>query len=79
MRSDLEFIVNTIKLSGSGGMVEIDTQILITGGMEKQHDGLHRQYCNFIVNYSEYLRMRLKVGDCVRIDIKKIISNITVK
>ena len=74
MKSELEFIVHKIQLSENGSMVEIDTQILITSNMEKQHDGLHRQYCNFIITYSEYLRMKLKVGDSIRIDIIKVIS-----
>jgi len=76
MKSELEFIVNKISLSGSGGMVEVDTTILITDCMVNQHDGLHRQYCNFVITYEEYIRVRLKVGDCIRIDIRRIISHV---
>jgi len=79
MKSELEFIVNTIKLSGNGGMVEVDTTILITDKMECQHDGLHRQFCNFIITYEEYIRLHLKVGDCIRMDIKRIISHVKQK
>lgn len=75
MKSELEFIVNKLQLSSNNGMVEVDATILITDKMVNQHDGLHRQYCNFIITYNEYIRMRLKVGDYIRMNISKIIAH----
>ncbi len=73
MKSEIEFIVNKLQLTENGTMVEVDTSILHTD--KSKNEGMHRQYCNFVLYYEEYLRLRPKVGDCIRVDIKKIIPH----
>jgi len=69
MKSEIELKVNRIQLSETGTMVEVDTSIMHTD--KTMNEGIHRQHCNFVLYYEEYLRMRLKVGDYIRIDVIK--------
>lgn len=74
MKSIMEFFVNKLEITDDGTIVNVDTQVLTKFEGEKLVDGfkLPRSYCNFVITYDEYIRMRLKVGDSIKIIVSKI-------
>lgn len=80
MNSILEFFVNKIQISEGGSFIELDTTILFTSELDnirtKKEEGIHRSYCNFVITYDEYLRLHLKVGDSIKVNISRIIPHV---
>lgn len=74
MNSILEFFVNKIQISEGGSFIELDTTILFTSELDKikKEEGIHRSYCNFVITYDEYIRLHLKVGDSIKVNLTKI-------
>lgn len=76
MISELEFMVTRIHLPDNSGIVEVDTSLVATGELIKKNEsGIHRMFSNFVVYYSEYLAMNLKVGDRIKLDISIVSGN----
>lgn len=74
MKSIIELFVTKLSISDAGTVVAVDTQVLTNLTDEKSEGfyNLPRGYCNFVMTYDEYIRMKLKVGDSIRIDIFKV-------
>ncbi len=65
----MQFYVEKLHITGNAHHVEVNTSILDIDG-DKVEEG--RQYCNFIITYDEYVKLNLKVGDCIKISVSKV-------
>ncbi len=64
----MEFFIETLHITNDVRHVEINTSVIDTDGDTVKG----RTYCNFVITYDEYIKLKLKVGDSVTISISNL-------